>query len=1279
MSFTILWFFLFVLIIILFVKVKNLKQNLMSKIEWLEQTIQDLRKQFSDLEQKSRITPEEKPEEKPGPEPVKEEPSAVETTDEPVTIKEDKPEPETPADVIKPPPIPLRSAQKSVPSFEPVKEIIDDEPEVRPEPELLKKWKEFKDNVDWEQFTGTKLFAWLGGLALFIGAGFFVKYSIDKNLIPPTVRLVIGAITGLGLIIASIRFERGRYDIMRHTLAAGGIGVLYTVIFAATLYYHYLPEIIGFGCLAVVSISAFVLALYHQGIAISVLGAIGAYATPILVDASQGNLIMLFIYLAIVNIGLYKVMQRLKAPGLLLVATVGTLTSILFGTFFGKPTPPTGTIAGVWIANMMLFSLFIDKIKVALDQSKSMLWSGIILYLSVLGIALAIMIDLAGCSPMLLLTSGVAGAVWLARNNKSWNNLVAPYSVLTFIAAIIWTMNRFKPDSPSWYFLLFLVYGVVAGLGPIVLIKKYGLSKSLLGWFKTFPTAIAGLSLIVLFKDPQISFWFWPMTICLQILGIIVSLLFGSVLQVGILSLILIAGGLRWLNNLPTDFISFGFYGFILISCAILCITILFVIGKLPLWITSLKLDQDGKASKQPSPALTEWMTASPVAGAFILLAAAFIMQRPLNPHPGMATLVCFLVLALSLCKRFSFQAIGMVALPAAVFAQAVWMLRSVNSMDLYFSTVAWAGALFACALIIPFVSYRSHEKWKKVWMAWAFFELFQGIFVIWGADHLWKRELSGWLPLVLAVFKLPVTAILIKQLENKTARNSILACHGGVLLFYMSAVPIMLLEQGWIGVTFVFEACALLWLNRRVEHPGLRWVSAIMTPIGLFLLLTFLPQMKTGESIIILNAAVLSVAACIVAMSLAVNWASFPNRMLGKIDLPVYFLWFAVGTGFYLVNLLVADIFAGSQIGSGVTLKFAPRGDLLQSICNSLLWAGFGAVLWRIGAIPKKMRIAGIIILCLGTGWLLTFPILHPRAIAQMRPFFNFGLIAYLPLMAILFYLFLKEPLGDKPESIKNLFLALFLIAGFLCIKVEKSTILQQGQTFALLQSHTISMGVGSAVGWLLYGLGMWLWPWRLDKPFRHAGLVLILLGFFKAAILPFRFRGAFGAMSPLLNMPTLLFLFCLVTLVFLIRRGDDENWPIKTISAQPFWGILFGILAFYVLNIEIASAFGIKGRSFSLMTHGSLSHQLGYSLGWLVFSIGMLVTGIKWDFVKVRWASLILLVITALKIFFKDLWSLGQLYRVASFIGLAVVLILVSFLYQRYLSDGSQNVAKN
>ncbi len=66
----------------------------------------------------------------------------------------------------------------------------------------------------------------------------------------------------------------------------------------------------------------------------------------------------------------------------------------------------------------------------------------------------------------------------------------------------------------------------------------------------------------------------------------------------------------------------------------------------------------------------------------------------------------------------------------------------------------------------------------------------------------------------------------------------------------------------------------------------------------------------------------------------------------------------------------------------------------------------------------------------------------------------------------------------------------------------------------------------------------------------------------------------------------------------------------------------------------------------------------------------MAVLWAGIHWRSVKARYAALGLFFLTSLKIFFLDLWRLGALYRVASFVGLAAVLILVSFLYQKFLA---------
>jgi uncharacterized membrane protein len=194
------------------------------------------------------------------------------------------------------------------------------------------------------------------------------------------------------------------------------------------------------------------------------------------------------------------------------------------------------------------------------------------------------------------------------------------------------------------------------------------------------------------------------------------------------------------------------------------------------------------------------------------------------------------------------------------------------------------------------------------------------------------------------------------------------------------------------------------------------------------------------------------------------------------------------------------------------------------------------------------------------------------------------------------------------------------------------------------------------------------------LDKPFRTAGVVLVVSGLIKALMLPFTHSDAFGALTPLLNMPTLVYACALVVLVCLTLDKPKHHWPFERPAPRAFWGVLLAVVTFCVLNIEISSVFSIGGRTFSLLTHDSLAHQLAYSLGWLLYSIGLLVVGITWNNNKVRWAALAFIVVTSLKIFFMDLWKLGQLYRVASFVGLAAVLILVSFLYQRLLATNKE-----
>ncbi|MFH2046283.1 MAG: DUF2339 domain-containing protein [Pseudomonadota bacterium] len=1266
-------FLLFVGIVIFFYsKLNKIRDTLNFRIDMLEKKILELRHPDTDRaegQKEKYAEPEEKVEQKQKTE-AQEKPSVV----IPPEIKpEKKYEPITQTHVLKlPPSLPVQQTDESIAVEEDQKAESGKKPE-KTKSDWAVRWKKFKENVDWEQFTGKKISAWLGGLSLFIAAGFFVKYSIDNNLIPLSLRLAAGALAGIAMIIVSHWIKNEKYTVMRYTLVSCGIGVLYAIIYAA-IYYQFITKPIGFAFLTLVSATAFVLAVYYKGVAISVMGVIGANITPIIVSTGSGDIVMLFAYLAIVNIGVYQVVRYLKSQMLLLTACAGTLITLSLGIISYYYKLPGHTIACVWVANLALFSVFLGWSNIDPEENQTTRWMGRLLYISALIMA-AVLIVKTGWGALFILTASVSGAIILAHRNRGWYADVIPFSVVTFIIAFIWAVLRFNPQYFSFNLVLFLLYGVAGGLGPILLIKKYGFDKKIIHWFRLFPVSIVAISMIGFFRAPVISFWFWPMLLCLQLLGIGISLLVKAFIQICLLVLLFIACGLYWVFNFPQGVLGFGFFGFILFSGILLSVAIFVFIKKLPDILADSfpeRVLPEKESIDLKAKNLEQWIVATPAVGAFVLLGAAFIVKHPYFPHPGMLTMVCFLVLTLFLSKRIMFQPPAVLALLASVFTQAIWVMSPNKDMNLLFAAVAWSSGLFCCALIVPFLGFKEIEKWKQIFNAWALFEVFQGVFVLYSTSLYWNDPLMKWTPLVLALFKLPVVSILIKRLKDKEERNTILAFHGGALLFYISALPVIVLNHGWIGIAFVFEAAALLWLNRRIEHPGLRWTASFLAPAGLIILFINIPLLKVTDSMSVINSAVISVAASIIALGAAVKLSSYPDRTIGKkLDLPEYFLWLAVGTGFYLVNLIISDLFATH----GTKFMVFPGKNYLHWICYALTWTAFGAILWRRRALPTIMCIVGLCLSFAGAFVIIILPALLPKSIGHMRPFFNPSFISYLMLMAIMYYLFIKEPLKESGFGLKNTFLAIFLVSGFMLLKLSSATILQPGLSFELFHSSTAPKALASAVGWFIYGLGLLLWPKRLDRPFRFAGVILILLGIIKTLFFPYYFRAEFGDMTPLLNLPSLLFLFVISSLVYLTLRNWKQLWPITDFQPRAFLGVILAVVTFTVLNIEIASAFALKGRPFSMLTHGSLSMQLAYSIGWLVFSIGLMIVGIKWDNIKVRWAAIILLVGTSVKIFTLDLWKLGQLYRVGAFVGLAVVLILVSFLYQRFLSGEKQN----
>lgn len=72
--------------------------------------------------------------------------------------------------------------------------------------------------------------------------------------------------------------------------------------------------------------------------------------------------------------------------------------------------------------------------------------------------------------------------------------------------------------------------------------------------------------------------------------------------------------------------------------------------------------------------------------------------------------------------------------------------------------------------------------------------------------------------------------------------------------------------------------------------------------------------------------------------------------------------------------------------------------------------------------------------------------------------------------------------------------------------------------------------------------------------------------------------------------------------------------------------------------------------------------------SIYWLIYSIILVGIGFAMRYKWVRIGGILLLMVAILKLFFYDLWSLGQLYRIIASLSLGVVLLGISFAYQKY-----------
>jgi uncharacterized membrane protein len=212
--------------------------------------------------------------------------------------------------------------------------------------------------------------------------------------------------------------------------------------------------------------------------------------------------------------------------------------------------------------------------------------------------------------------------------------------------------------------------------------------------------------------------------------------------------------------------------------------------------------------------------------------------------------------------------------------------------------------------------------------------------------------------------------------------------------------------------------------------------------------------------------------------------------------------------------------------------------------------------------------------------------------------------------------------------------------------------------------------------VAWAMEGAALcWLFR-RVPHPgLRATGAALLVVAFARLALNPevlaYHVRGDIAIWN------WQLYSYGLNALAFFLAAWwlNPPRHLLGEINLRGLFATLGGILLFLLLNIEIADAFTPPGsRSIVLEFSGNFARDMTYSIAWGLFALALLIIGFAKHSKYTRYAGIGLLGVTLLKLFFHDLARLDNVYRIGALIVVALIALVASFLYQRFLDRGNE-----
>lgn len=855
---------------------------------------------------------------------------------------------------------------------------------------------------------GVKMFAWVGGLALFLGVAFFVKYSFEHDLIPPELRVAIGFLTGLGLLVGGVFLHRRKqYIVGAQALCATGVVILYAVTFACHSIYkfQFFGVIPTFLLMALITTTAFLLAVRLNALVVAILGMLGGFLTPILLSTGVDNPLGLFGYIAILDAGLIVVALNRRWFFLTALGALGTVFLQIGWAekFFEAERYFEGNKILIALAVLLGFNaLYLAAAFWTKRRAQTNWWlSGAQLGLA--AVALAFTAWFLSFPPLaqrpwllfgfvFLLDLAVTALVLLDKNAS----LAQPLAGLAvFGLLVLWTGNSLTNELLNAALTFYFLFAAAHTAFPVWWQKQRGHPTP--PWAsQMFPPLALILVLIPIFKLAELSFLVWPFVLLVDILAIGVALVTASLLPVlAVMVLTLAATGAlifkipATLTGLPTSFFLLGAFATFFVVISVWAVRKL----KPDAFGHEIRLNDDFARSENLAALLPAFSAALP----FLLLIMATLRLPLTNPAPVFGLALLLVVLLLGLAKMFSFDWLPGVALACVTALECAWHF---NRFDPATATkpLLWYLIFFAVFALFPFVFLKQFSDKVIPWATAALAGLPQFFLIHRLVKVAYPNDVMGLLPAAFALPALVSLIIVLKKIPTMSpARLTQLAFCGGVALFFITLIfPIQFSNQ-WITLGWALEGAALLWLFQRVPHPGLRLVGVGLL-VAAFVRLALNPAVLSyhpRSATPIFNWYLYTYGVVTVCLFVGARLLAPPRHLVLKSNVPPLLAGLGTVLAFLLLNVEIADYFSAP----GATLTFQFKGNFARDMTYSIAWALFALVLLAVGIARKipASRFAAMGLLC------VTLLKLFFHDLAQLGQLYRVGALVGVAVIAIL------------------------------------------------------------------------------------------------------------------------------------------------------------------------------------------------------------------------------------------------------------------------------------